>query len=144
MARGVWLGVGFVAPLVIVAVVSAIRRGGAARSADRAAAARHQHGSHLDIGVTCLAGLCLALPVIGGGDSLAQAAHELEPPRVQGLWRAARVTLVFALMVTALATFLFVTLVPPDEQSLWVAPRSPASSSICAGPGWLPACSASP
>ena len=40
---------------------------------------------YLDIGVTCLVGLCLALPTIGGGDALAQAAHELEPPRVQGL-----------------------------------------------------------
>ena len=47
---------------------------------------------YLDIGVTCLVGLCLALPSIGGGEALAQAAHELEPPRVQALWRAALLT----------------------------------------------------
>ena len=92
---------------------------------------------YLDIGITCLVGLCLALPTIGSGDALAQAAHELEPPRVQGLWRAARVTLVFALCVTALTTFLFVLLVPPDEQGLWVSTPLAGIVQHLAGPGWL-------
>jgi hypothetical protein len=92
---------------------------------------------YADIGVTCLVGLCLGLPSIGGGEVLAQAAHELQPPRVLALWRTALVTLVFAVMVTALTTFLFVLLVPAGEQSAWVSAPLAGLAQHLAAPGWL-------
>ena len=137
IARGVWIGAAVVVVLVVVAVVTAART--ATPLAPLIAPPLPATGLrwYLDIGITCLIGLCLALPTIGGGDSLAQAAHELEPPRVQGLWRAARVTLVFALLVTALTTFLFALLVPPEEQSVWVSTPLAGLVQHLAGPGWL-------
>ena len=137
IARGVWIGAGAVALLVLVAVITVVRRGMPLQPLIGAPAPVTGLRWYLDIGITCLVGLCLALPTIGSGDALAQAAHELEPPRVQGLWRAARVTLVFALGVTALATFLFVLLVPPDEQALWVSTPLAGIVQHLAGPGWL-------
>ena len=137
IARGVWIGAGAVALLVLVAVMTAVRGGTPLQPLIGAPAPVTGLRWYLDIGITCLVGLCLALPTIGSGDALAQAAHELEPPRVQGLWRAARVTLVFALGVTALATFLFVLLVPPDEQALWVSTPLAGIVQHLAGPGWL-------
>ncbi|MEO7271279.1 MAG: hypothetical protein ABIX28_14490, partial [Vicinamibacterales bacterium] len=137
IARGVWIGVSVVALLVLVAVATAVRRAVPLDPLIEPPLPVTGLRWYLDIGVTCLVGLCLALPTIGGGDSLAQAAHELEPPRVQGLWRVARVTLVFALAVTALTTFLFVTLVPPAEQSTWVSTPLAGIVQHLAGPGWL-------
>ena len=92
---------------------------------------------YLDIAVTCLVGLALALPTIGGGEALAQAAHELQPPRVQALRRAALVTLIFALCVTTLCTFLFVLLVPVVEQSAWLSAPLAGLAQHLVAPSWV-------
>ena len=68
---------------------------------------------------------------------LAQAAHELEPPRVQALRRTALLTLVFALFVTTLTTFLFALLIPATEQAAWIAAPMAGLAQHLAAPRWL-------
>ena len=41
-------------------------------------------------------GFALTLPVLGGGEALARAAHEFPPPRVQALRRTGLLTVLFA------------------------------------------------
>ena len=51
---------------------------------------------------------------------LARAAHELPPPRLQALRTTGLLSVLFAVVATALGTFLVVLLVPASEQALWV------------------------
>ena len=91
----------------------------------------------IDRGLTCLFGLGLALAAVGGGEALARVAHELPPPRVQGLRRTGLFTLFFALFTTTLGTFLFVLLVPAVEQSAWInAPLAGLAQHLSA-PSWV-------
>ena len=86
----------------------------------------------VDAALALVLGFALTLPVVGGGDALARAAHELPPPRVQALQahRPAR-RLFFASSAIALGTFLVVLLVPGRRAALWTecaAGRSRAAS----------------
>ena len=90
----------------------------------------------IDIVLIYLLGFALALPTVGGGEALARAAHELPPPRVQALQRTASLVLLFALLVTALRTFLFVLLVPAREQALWANAPLAGLAQHLAGPAW--------
>ena len=83
----------------------------------------------------CLLGFALALPVVGGGEALARAAHELPPPRVQALRRTGLLTRALRrLVATALGTFLVVLLVPASEQALWVNAPLAGLAQHLAGP----------
>ena len=64
--------------------------------------------------------------MIGGGEALARAAHEFPPPRLDALRRTGNLTVVFALAVTTLSTFLVVLLVPAADQAMWVNAHWPA------------------
>ena len=72
-----------------------------------------------DLVLAIILGFGVTLPVVGGGEVLARAAQELQPPRVQALRRTARVTVLFAGVTTALGAFLIVWLVPASEQPVW-------------------------
>jgi magnesium transporter len=137
IARAVWIGAGILALTVGWAVVSAVRAATPVGLLVSPPLPVTTLRWHLDVGLTCLYGLCLALPTIGGGEALAQAAHELQPPRVQALRRTALVTLVFALFVTALATFLFVLLVPTGEQSAWASAPLAGLAQHLTAPSWV-------
>ena len=91
----------------------------------------------VDVGLTWLFGLGLALPVLGGGEALAYAAHELPPPRVHGLRRTAIATLAFALSVTALSTFLFALLIPVGERTVWSSVPLAGIAQHVAAPPWI-------
>ena len=121
IARGVWIGVAVLVVTVAWSAVSAVRTAVPVASLVSLPTPVPTVRWYLGAGLSCLLGLYLALPSIGGGEALAQAAHELPPPRVQALRRTALVTLVFALFVTTSATFLFTLLVPAAEQSAWVS-----------------------
>ena len=82
-------------------------------------------------------GLALTLTVVGGGDALARAAYELPPPRVYALRRTARLTLLFAVSITAVATFLVVLLIPASEQAIWVNAPWAGLAQQFTGPSWL-------
>ena len=93
--------------------------------------------SFLDIAGKVAVGLALALPTIGSSDTLARAAHEFPPPRLDALKRTAQLTVLFALTVTALGTFLVAGLLPADEHAVWMnAPLAGLAQHIAA-PGWL-------
>ena len=84
-----------------------------------------------------LLGLAVALPIIGGGDVLARATHDLPPPRVQALRRTGFLTVLFALVISTLGTFLFTQLVPVAELGLWINAPLAGLAQHLAGPGWL-------
>jgi len=90
----------------------------------------------LDLVVTCTLGLALTLPVIGGGDALARAAHEFPPPRVDALRRTGVVTVTFALIVTTLGTFLVTLLIPAADQPLWINAPLAGLVQRLTGPWW--------
>jgi magnesium transporter len=68
-----------------------------------------------------LVGLALVLPVIGGGESIARAAHEFAPPRLRALRRTSLIVALFGFVVTLPSAFLFVAVVPEGETGLWLS-----------------------
>jgi magnesium transporter len=137
IARGVWIGVGVLVVTVVWSLASAIQAAAPLGVLVSLPAPAPTLRWYLDAGLTCLLGLCLTLPTIGGGEALAQAAHELQPPRVQALRRTALLTLVFALFVTTLTTFLFVLLVPAAEQGAWISAPLAGLAQHLAAPRWV-------
>jgi magnesium transporter len=137
IARAVWISVGVLVLTALWSAATAVRIaapvGPIVRLPDPDPSVRW----YLDETLKWLLGLCLVVPTIGGGEALAQAAHELEPPRVQALRRTALVTLLFALFVTTLTTFLFALLVPAPEQSAWVSAPLAGLAQHLAAPRWL-------
>jgi len=122
MARGVRIGVGILAVTLVWGVVT-LARGSGAPIAVLASPPPSMviTGSWLvDAVIASAIGVALTLPVIGGGEAIARAAHQFPPPRLHALRRTAAITLVFTLLATALGTFLFILLVPPSEQSVWI------------------------
>ncbi|MGB7219054.1 MAG: magnesium transporter [Vicinamibacterales bacterium] len=81
-------------------------------------------------------GVALTLPMVGGGEALARAAHEFEPPRVDALRRTSLLTVLFGLVVTTLGTFLVLLLVPAAEQPLWINAPLAGLAQHLAGPVW--------
>ena len=75
--------------------------------------------------------------MLGGGEALTYAAHELPRPRVQALRRTAAVTIAFTFCVTVLSTFLFVLLIPVGEQALWTSAPLAGLVQHLAAPSWL-------
>ena len=90
----------------------------------------------VDRALACVFGLGLALTTVGGGEALANVAHELPPPRVEGLRRTGLFTLLFALFVTTIGTVLFVLLVPAGEQGAWVNAPLAGLAQHLAAPSW--------
>ena len=90
----------------------------------------------MDAVLSYLLALALALPAIGGGDALAQAAHELPQPRIPALRRTGLLTLLFGIFVTTMGAFLFVLLVPGSEQSLWGSAPLAGLARHLVGPSW--------
>ena len=121
MARAVWIGVGLLILSVVWGAIT-VARGGVVFSTLTAPLRPIEitRWRLVDLVWTCLVGFALAVPLIGGGDSLIRGAHELPPPRVQALRRVGLITVVFVGLIATLGTFLFVLLVPASDQSLWV------------------------
>ena len=137
-ARGVWIGVGILALTTGWGLFTVIRSMVPLSSLLSLPSPVTTVGvPFVDVGLTWLFGLGLALPVLGGGEALAYAAHELPPPRVHGLRRTAIVTLAFALCVTALSTFLFALLIPVGEQTLWSSVPLAGIAQHVAAPPWI-------
>jgi magnesium transporter len=84
----------------------------------------------------CLLGLGLALPAIGGGDSLARAAHEFPPPRMQALRRTGLLVVLFSLITCALPAFLFAWIVPTPTDHLAPDAALTDLARRLTGPGW--------
>ena len=138
LAQGVWVGVAILVAMMVWGVVT-VPRGSLTPLSALAASPRPMvttGWSLLDLVVTSVLGIALTLPVIGGGDALARAAHEFPPPRVDALRRTGLVTIIFALAVTTASTFLVVLLLPDADQSVWVNAPLAGLAHHLAGPGW--------
>jgi len=109
-AKGVWIGVGVLTTVAVWGLVTALRN-----SALAPILAPPQPTPPR----TYLTALVLVLPVVGGGEVLAQIAHELPPPRVEALRRTSLLVVLFTFVATAIPTFLFLGLVPPSLQPGW-------------------------
>jgi magnesium transporter len=84
-----------------------------------------------------LVGFALVLPVIGGGDTLAHAAHEFPPPRLHALRRTSRFATFFVFVITVLSSLLFAVLVPRDQLFVWVITPLSGLVQNLAVPAWV-------
>jgi len=138
MARGVWIGAGVLAATMGWGVLTLVRSTAAVASLLVPPSSPTNVGlPFVDAAAPWLVGLALSLPVLGGGEALTYAAHELPRPRVQALRRAAGVALAFTFTVTVLSTFLFVLLIPVGEHSLWIGAPLAGLVQHLAAPSWL-------
>jgi magnesium transporter len=119
LARAVWIGVAILLVTIAWGVATAARGVVFSSLAVPPPVAAVTPWAPLDMALAILLGFALTLPVLGGGEALARAAHELPPPRVQALRRTGRLTVLFAGVTTTLGTFLALLLVPASEQPLW-------------------------
>jgi len=113
MPRAAWAGIGVIAALMVSGAVTLVQSGGRGGGAFIPPLPRSP--------LEWLAGLALVLPVIGGGEALARAAHEFAPPRLQALGRTSLFVIMFGLLAAVLSSFLFLELVPPGHAALWTA-----------------------
>ncbi len=111
-AKGIWIGVGLLVATVVWGLVTAVRHPGLTASIFSPSFSQTTPRTYF-------IALVLVLPVVGGGEVLAQIAHELPPPRVEGLRRTSLLVVLFTFIATAISTFLFIGLVPPDLQPGW-------------------------
>jgi magnesium transporter len=138
MARAVWIGVGILLLTIVWGVMTLARGGGSFSSLTASPPSPRITGwSPVDAVLAYVLGFALALPVIGGGEALVRAAHELPPPRVHALRRTGWLTVVFGLVATTLGTFLVVLLVPAADQELWVNAPLVGLAQHLAGPAGL-------
>ncbi len=120
LARAVWIGIGIVVLAMVWGVITLARRGfDLSPLLVPPPTPAITPWRPLDVVLAYVLGFALTLPVIGGGDALARAAHELTPPRVRALRRTALLALVFTLVATGLGTVMVLLLVPASEQALW-------------------------
>ena len=97
LARAVWIGVAILLVTITWGVVTLARGGIVVPSlAALPPVAAITSWPPLDVALAILLGFALVLPVVGGGEALARAAHELPPPRVKALRRTGLLTVLFA------------------------------------------------
>jgi magnesium transporter len=137
-ARGVWIGAGLLLTTVLWGAISLLRASplGAPAFPSTTPWIPRTGSPAIDVVLACAIGVALTLPVLGGGEALARAAYELPPPRVPALRRTGLVSFAFALIVTALGTFLVTLLVPGMSEQPWVDAPLAALAQHLSGPGW--------
>ena len=121
LARAVWIGVAILLITILWGVATVARGIAFSALVVPPPVPAITPWAPLDMALAILLGFALTLPVLGGGEALAHAAHELPPPRVQALRRTGRLTVLFAGVTTALGTFLALLLVPASEQPVWAS-----------------------
>jgi len=129
IARGVWVGVAVLTILAIWGIATLV--------SDEAMFARIATLPREPLPARAyFLALALVLPVVGGGDVLAQSAHELQPPRVDALRRTARLVVIFSLVAIGAGAFLFRGLVVSGGGSWAEAPLVGLALSL-GGPAWI-------
>jgi magnesium transporter len=139
MSRGVWIGAGILALTIVWSLIT-VARVQAPTIAMLAAPPPPMPLTgwpQIDAALVYLMGIALALPVMGGGEALARAAHELPPPRVDALKRTALIIMCFTLLVPTVGTFLVILLVPAAEQAIWIDAPLAALAQHVAAPVWM-------
>ncbi len=137
-ARAVWGGVAVLILLAILGLITVGRIGSVAPGLLRPPFPSLPTTSHpLSLALSLLAGLALVLPVVGGGESLARAAHEFAPPRIQALRRTSLLVILFSLAGTTLLAFAFILLVPQPDVHNWVDAPLAGIAAHLAAPDWV-------
>jgi magnesium transporter len=138
IARGVWIGVAILGVMTAWAVATTAAADGAFSKIFTLPPppGSATDWSFLGLIVPVLIGLGLALPAIGGGDSLGRAAHEFPPPRMQALRRTGLLVALFSLATCALPAFLFTWIVPPRSDQLAPDAALTDLARRLAGPPW--------
>jgi len=137
IAKGVWIGIAVLLTTALWGAITWMRRPIGLAPLSSLVPAPVTFASLFALFITCLRGFAMALPVVGSGDALARAAHELPPPRVVAVRRTARLVLLFTLFGTTLLSFLFLALVRLDFPRPWTDVPLAAIAQHLAGPGWL-------
>ncbi len=138
VARGVWIGVGVLAGVVVWGAVTLVRHH-VPLDVLVGVPTPGLGGSGwwiADVAMTLLVGLALTVPLLGGGDALSRGAHEYQPPRIQALRRTGTIVSLFTLAVATPLAFLYVLLVPGSAQPLWFDTPLAGLGQQLAGPPW--------
>jgi hypothetical protein len=143
-ARHVWIAVGVLVALAVIAAVTAMVRSAwpappallALAPMDGADTWREVVQGSAWLVVALLAAFARAAPAIGVADSIPRVVHELAPPRIQGLRRTAVITSVAALALTGGLSLLCSALAPIEiAGSSLTAPLTDLARAI--DPRWL-------
>ena len=138
IARGVWGGVIVLIVLAVYGIVTVARTGGVGPGLLRPPFPSLSPSSHpIALALSWVAGLGLVLPVVGGGEVLARAAHEFAPPRIQALRRTSLIVILFSFAGTTLLAFAFILLVPQPDVHTWVEAPLAGIAAHLAAPDWL-------
>jgi magnesium transporter len=120
IAKAVWASVLCVLFLIAFGAITALRLripliGLTLTSFQNPAGSLFQHALGLFMG------FALVLPALGGGGTLARAASEFAPPRLEAIRRTSFFIVVLVFILTVSSSFLFVGLVPRDQAPLWAS-----------------------
>jgi magnesium transporter len=138
IAQAVWGGVGVLILLAILGLIAVARHGPVEPHLLRPPfPALPTPDRPLSLVLSLLTGLALALPVVGGGEALARAAHEFAPPRIQALRRTSLLVVLFSLMGTTLLAFAFILLVPQADVHNWMDVPLAGIAAHLAAPDWI-------
>ena len=137
VARGIWSGVALLIALGVWVVVSIARSDVPLGLLRTRVPDLTPSTAHFGRALSWLVAFALALPVIGGGEALARAAHEFAPPRIQALRRTSLLVVLFSFAVTVLLAFGFILLVPQTEIHAWMDAPLAGIAVHLAAPDWL-------
>ena len=120
VAKFVWVGIGLILAVIGLATVTVVRHPvpfGMLIPTQELAAISPKYI------LRWLTGFALVLPVLGGGDALARAAHEFPPPRLKSLRRTSLFVSIFIFITLAFSSFLYVSIVPKQEAPHKLPPK---------------------
>src|SRR5207248_3692438 len=121
-AKAVWVSVLLILTLIVLGATTIVRHGVPVLELSLAPFQRRAvNASFLKRALELFAGFALVLPALGGGGTLARAANEFAPPRLQALRRTSFLIIVFVFILTVFSSFLFLALVPAAQAPLWAS-----------------------
>src|SRR5215470_1550364 len=121
-AKAVWVSVLLVLTLIVFAIATVVRQRIPILELSLAPLQKElTTPSSVTEVLRLLAGFALALPALGGGGTLARAANEFAPPRLEALRRTSFFIVVFVFILTVFSSFLFLCLVPAEQLPLWAS-----------------------
>ena len=121
-AKAVWVSVLLILTLIVLGATTIVRHGVPVLELSLAPFQRRAvNASLLKRALELFAGFALVLPALGGGGTLARAANEFAPPRLEAVRQTSFFIVVFVFVLTVFSSFLFVLLVPPDQALLWAS-----------------------
>jgi magnesium transporter len=136
--RGVWAGILVLLGLVVLGVITVIRRDASGLSAVLVPPWSGTPDSSVVAHILqVFVAFALVLPILGGGGALGRAAREFAPPRVQSVRRTAVCVVILISTLAVLSSFIFVALLPNSAAETWAATPLSAIAQYVSLPAWL-------